>query len=472
MTEQPKKYQKKHHSVSLYEGKIPPQAVDLEEAVLGASMLEQDAYLSIAHILKPEYFYKEAHQIIFRAIETLSGQNNPIDIITVADQLKQSGELDLVGGPYYITKLTNPISSAANIEYHSYILYQKYIAREMIRKCSEIIQAAFEDTFGFDELRHLYSSATVSIDDLLAGRRADKSMADIMQYHLETLNERFAKSQAGDMVGIPTGIVHLNRKTHGWNGSDLVIIAARPSMGKTAVALNLFTKHAATRGKNTLFFSLEMSDVSLADRLVCSFGGIDAGHLKSGKLSEEEWDLYHNASASLQKLPIFIDDGTRVDLKHITAVSRSKKRKGKCDLIVIDYLQLIETYNQNGYNKNREREVAEISRGLKLLAKELDIPVILLCQLSRAVESRGGDKEPQLSDLRESGAIEQDADIVIFPYRPEYYKIMEDAEGKSLSGVMKLIIAKNRNGNIGEVYLKYSPDLTQFFDYDITDIPF
>jgi replicative DNA helicase len=294
-----------------------------------------------------------------------------------------------------------------------------------------------------------------------------------MKDHMVELDKRIKQNAKGEMQGVATGLSMLNNYTNGWKPGELIVLAARPSMGKTAVALNLFTKSAATLRKNILFFSLEMDDMSLADRLVCSYGGIAPDSLKRGQLSDQELNKYHESSAQLQQLPIYIDDTARADLIHIGAISKSKRRKGQCDLIVIDYLQLIESPKDNKSSfKNREREVSEMSRGLKLLAKELKVPVILLAQLSRAVESRPGTmKRPILSDLRESGAIEQDADMVIFPYRPEYYGIMEDDNGNSLQGVMILGIAKNRNGRVGDIFCRNSPDLTRFYDFD-TPTPF
>lgn len=449
-------------------GRIPPQAVDLEEAVLGACMLEDHAYDQIGHILSPECFYKESHQITYKAIEMLRAEAKPVDILTVTNQLKTTGELELVGGAYWITQLTNRVASTANLEFHSMIVFQKYSQREMIRVSSEIIKASFEDT-GFDEAERAYRYGTEIIDALLAGRKADRNMLQVMKDHEQEVGKRIKLKADGQMTGIQTGIIALNKYTNGWKPGELVIIAGRPGMGKTAVALNLFSKHAAGTGKKILFFSFEMDDLSLADRMVCSYGGIDADNLKSGRLEKDEISKYYDSKAKIERLPMWIDDSTRVDTKHITTISRAKRRKNECDMIVIDYLQLIESPQVgNYYNKNREREVAEISRSMKMLARELKVPVILLAQLNRAVEARA-DKKPSLGDLRESGAIEQDADLVIFPYRPEYYHINEDDTGKSLEGVMVLVIAKNRNGRTGEVLAKYSPDMTQFFDYDYND---
>lgn len=454
-----------------FQGKIPPQATDLEEAVLGACMLESGAYNKIGHILNPDYFYKESHQKIFKAIEQLAGRAEPVDILTVTNQLKTEDELELVGGPYAITMLTSRIASTVNIETHAYIIFQKYVQRQMISISSTLINAAYDNDF--KEMQSLYINATEELDNLFAGRRADKSMYQVMQEHMKEVDRRIKMAQEGKLTGIKTGLVDLNRVTNGWKPGELIIVAGRPGMGKTAVALNLFTKMSAELGNKTLFFSLEMDDLSLADRLTCSYGGIDAYNLKNGKLSKDEMSTYFESANKIQELPIYIDDTARSDIKHITAISRAKKRKGECDMIIIDYLQLIESHNDSSWQKNREREVAEMSRSLKLLAKELKVPVMLLAQLSREVERRTTtNKRPQLSDLRESGAIEQDADMVIFPYRPEYYGIIEDDEGNSTEGVMILVIAKNRNGKIGDIYAKYSEDLTRFFDYNSQSEPF
>ncbi len=446
-------------------GRVQPQAIDLEESILGALLIETGAYDEIGHILDPDVFYKESHRLIYKAIEQLSLKKEPVDLMTVTNYLKDNAMLETVGGPYQITMLTSRISSSVNIARYAYIIYEKYIMREVIRLSHELSAVSFEGDF--DGMKTIYTQATDMLDSLFAGKRSSKTMMQVMAEHMKEIDRRVKLALMDEMPGIMTGLKSLDRITSGWKPGELIILASRPSMGKTAVGLNLFTKTAAKINKNVLFFSLEMDDISLADRLVCSYGGIKADNLKSGRLSEDEFTMYHKASAMLQELPIYIDDTPRADLKHINAISRSKRRKGTCDMIVIDYLQLIESNNDNQYYKNREREVSELSRGLKLLAKELKIPIILLAQLSRAVESRPGTmKRPILSDLRESGSIEQDADIVMFPYRPEYYQIFEDDEGNNLRGMMILGISKNRQGRTGDVYAKYSQDLTQFSDIE------
>lgn len=451
------------HSNVPEQGKLQPQAVEIEEAILGACMIEQAAYFDIAHIIDPDCFYKEANRKIFKAISKLSQEASPIDILTVTNKLKESSELEAIGGPYYISQLTNRVSSSANIVHHTMIVYQKYVQREIISFADKLIKKGFEDDF--DELEALYATTTEAIDNLFTGKKAVKDMMQVMTAHNKALDKRIEATRSGGITGITTGLADLDKKINGWQKYELVIIAARPGMGKTAVALK-FAKAAAQANYNPLIFTLEMDDVSLADRLVCSNGGIKSENLQSGRLSNNELKQYNKSSNELIQLPIYIDDTATVDINHIRSIARSKHRKGECDMIIIDYLQLVNIPHEKYSRKNREQEVAEISRALKVLAKELGIPVLLLAQLSRAVETRGGSKIPQLSDLRESGAIEQDADKVFFVYRPEYYGFEQDDKGESTKGKMILRPAKFRNGPLGDITLRYSPDLTQIYDYD------
>lgn len=454
--------QRKEINPELLEGKIPPQATDFEEAVLGACMLEPEAFDKTSKYLTTSMFYKDNHQKIYKAIVSLSTKNSPIDILTVTDELKNRDELEEIGGPAFLVKLTNKIASAAHTEYHSQIIYQMYVQREIIRTCYSLQSIAFSDDF--DTVMENYSDFTNVVDNLITMRRTDRSLAEIMVDHEREMLRRAEQAKQGKESGIPTGFAELDTKTSGWQPGDLVILAARPSMGKTAVALHI-GKQAAINNISTCFFSIEMDDIRLADRLICSEGGIDASNLKRGTLTEPEKMAYSNAANNLAMLPFWIDDNPKATVNSIRAIARTKHRKGDCGLIIIDYLQLIESTSERK-DFNREREVAEISRSLKLLAKELGIPVILLCQLNRAAENRS-DKRPQLSDLRESGAIEQDADVVLLPYRPEYYGYKEDVEGNSLEGVGILITAKNRNGSVGDIYFRYSPDLSQIYDFKL-----
>lgn len=446
--------------MNLENGRIPPQAIDIERAILGACLLEKNAFQNVENILNADVFYKEAHQIIWKQIERLNDNSEPVDMLTVTNALKDVGKLDEVGGPYYISQLTSGVASAANTEYHARLIYEKYMQREVIKKSMQIAESGYED---FEEMMMHYGIFTEHVDQLYSGESNVKTIKQVANIHSIELDKRIKKAESGGMTGISTGLYELNKITNGWQPSDLIIIAARPGMGKTAVALKE-AKSAAEKGFNVLMFSLEMDNVSLFDRIVCSNGGINSDNLKAGKISHAEMERYTNSASELSRLPIYIDDTASVNLKHMRATARQKHRKGECDMIIIDYLQLVESQQVKG--QNREQEVAKISRGLKLLAKELNIPVILLAQLSRAVETRGGSKKPILSDLRESGAIEQDADKVLFIYRPAYYGIMESENGKSLENIMFLNLAKHRNGAIQETKVRHSVDLTQIYDYD------
>jgi replicative DNA helicase len=444
-------------------GKLPPQAVEVEEAVLGALMLERDAIFKVSSIITEESFYKSEHQIIFKTVLELSDSGKSIDLLTVTQKLHDNNQLQEIGGPACITQLTRRVASSAHIEQHARIIAEKYFSRELIRRFTECISKAYEDSI--DELEALYNLTTQTIDDLLAGKSGMKHISNILDETRTDLENRQEKTLAGDIQGINTGLADMNELNNGWQAGELIIIAARPSMGKTAVALNLFTKSAAIHRKNVCVFSLEMENIKLSKRLILSYGGIVRTNFERGTMTEGDWSSYNRADKELRQLPIFIDDTPAVDIRHISSVVRNNVRKGQCDLVVIDYLQLVETPQSYG-NRNREREVAEISRGLKKVAKAVGVPVILLAQLNRGIENRE-DKTPRLADLRESGAIEQDADIVIFPWRPAYYdpNAMDD-NGNSMQNVMLFEIAKNRDGKIGSIISKHNNDLTRFFDFN------
>lgn len=442
-------------------GKIPPQATDLEEAVLGALMLEKDAVSAVIDILTPKVFYKDAHQRIFTAISNLFGKSEPIDILTVTNELKSSGELEMVGGPYYITMLTSRIASAANVEYHARIILQKHIQRDLIHISSEIIKEAYEDTTDVFSLldkaeQNLFS---VSENNL---RRNFEDMTSLVRQAIEDIEN--AKNSDSHFRGVPAGYTDLDRMTSGWQKSDLIILAARPSMGKTALALCMARNTAVDFNLPVAFFSLEMSAVQLVTRLISSESGLQADKLKKGELADHEWEQLNAKIRNLSEAKIFIDDTPALSIFELRAKCRRLKQQHDIQMVYIDYLQLM---TAGGDNKgNREQEISQISRSLKALAKELNVPVLALSQLSRAVETRpGGSKRPILSDLRESGAIEQDADIVLFIYRPEYYKIDEFEDGSSTAGVSEVIIAKHRNGAVGDVRLKFVNSFARFEDY-------
>lgn len=445
-------------------GKIPPQALDLEEAVLGALMLEKDALSTVIDILKPEVFYAEAHKKIFEAIALLFQKSKPVDILTVTAELRNLGQLEMVGGAYYITNLTNRVASAANIEYHSRIISQKYIQRELIRISSEIIQNAYEDTTDiFDLLDH----AEKNLFDIAQNnlRRDTQKMDEIVKQSLATLEALRGKSDG--LTGVPSGFTDLDRITGGWQPSDLVIIAARPAMGKTAFVLTCARNAAVDFKRPVVVFSLEMSSVQLVNRLISGETEIEQEKIRKGNLAEWEWQQLHSKIGTLTEAPLLIDDTPALNIFEFRAKCRRLKSQYDLQLIIIDYLQLMHGKGEGG-GGNREQEIGSISRALKSVAKELNVPVLALSQLSRAVESRPGQngKRPMLSDLRESGSIEQDADMVLFLYRPEYYGITEDEQGRSQAGIGEVIIAKHRNGETGIVPLRFIGKYVKFVDLE------
>jgi len=455
-----------HSTQSLEHGKVPPQAVDLEEAVLGAMMLEKDAVSAVIDILQPKVFYKDSHQRIFSAIAKLFGKSEPVDILTVINELKSSGELEIVGGPYYITMLTSRIASAANVEYHARIILQKHIQRELINISSDIIKEAFEDTTDVFNLLDKAEQNLFSVSETNL-RRNFEDMPSLVKQAIDEI-EAAAHSDA-KLTGVGSGFVGLDRITNGWQKNDLIILAARPSMGKTAFALTMARNAAVDLEKPVAFFSLEMSAVQLVMRLISSESELRSDILKKGKLAGHEWEQLNNKIKNLVEAKIFIDDTPALSIFELRAKSRRLKQQHDIQMVFVDYLQLM---SGGGDAKgNREQEISQISRSLKALAKELNIPVLALSQLSRAVENRPGQsKRPILSDLRESGAIEQDADIVMFIYRPEYYKLDEFEDGTSTRRVAEVIISKHRNGPTADIRLKFIDTFARFEDYDNTPV--
>ena len=443
---------------NLLHGKILPQTIDIEVAILGALILERDAILKVD--LVPEVFYKQEHRIIFKAVETLNNEGKNIDLLTVITQLKNQGQLTEVGGPSYIAKLTRNIASAVHIEQHTVYLLQSYIRRELIRISSSIMEMAYDTSNDIDEIIQLYESTITAIDNIILGKKKGREMRSILKDLNQEVERRARLSRIGGLTGITTGFGELNRITSGWQPNWLVVFAARPAMGKTAIAINRFAKAAAMRGHWVNIFSLEMEDVTLSERLMLGASGLDPVALKNGQLTSEEWDRYNRAVAELEELPIFIDDTPFVRISHIRNVARMNRRQNKCDLVIIDYLQLANAGSND--RMNREQQVAEMSRQLKALAKELHIPIILLSQLSRDVEKRGGTKRPNMSDLRESGAIEQDADMIIFPWRPSYYGIEVEVEDPLHFG--ELIVSKNRHGSTADIKFWHNDTMTDFSD--------
>lgn len=453
-------------------GKVPPQAKDLEEAVLGAIMLEKSAFDTVAEILKPECFYVESNQRIFRAMQGLQQKNLPIDLLTVVEELKFREELDIVGGAYYVSKLTNAVVSSANIDAHSRIILQKFIQRELIRISGEIIGDAYEDSTDVFELLDESESKLFEITN----NHLRKDYASIDTVLVKTIQRIEDLRQRQDEIsGVPTGFALLDRLTYGWQPTDLIILAARPSVGKTAFALNLARNAALHPTKPTAvgFFSLEMSAGQLVQRILSAESEIWLEKIARGRLEEHEMkQLYKKGIERLASAPIHIDDTAALNIFELRAKCRRLKNKHNVGLIIIDYLQLMSGTSDNR-NSNREQEISRISRDLKGLAKELNIPILALSQLSREVEKRGakeGQKIPQLSDLRESGAIEQDADMVMFLYRPEYYDITANEMGESNKGETHVRIAKHRNGQLDTIKLKALLHIQKFIEEDGTDI--
>lgn len=440
-------------------GRIQPQAPELEQVVLGALMIEKDAYSLISEILRPESFYEHRHQLIYSAITDLAVNQKPVDILTVKEQLSKRGELEEVGGPLYVTRLSGTVDSSAHIEFHARIIAQKSLARELITFSSNIQSKAFD--------------ATLDVDDLM--QEAEGKLFEISQQNMKkdytqinpVIAEAYdliqkAAARPDGLSGLESGFTQLDKITSGWQKSDLIIIAARPAMGKTAFVLSMAKNMGVNFRHPVAFFSLEMSNVQLVNRLISNTCEIPSEKIKSGQLADYEWQQLDYKLRDLLDAPLYVDDTPSLSVFELRTKARRLVREHGVKIIIIDYLQLM---NASGMSfGSRQEEVSTISRSLKGLAKELNIPIIALSQLNRGVENREGEegKRPQLSDLRESGAIEQDADMVCFIHRPEYYKIYTSADGSDLRGMAEIIIAKHRNGAVGDVRLRFIGQYTRF----------
>lgn len=447
--------------INLERGKLPPQALELEEAVLGAMMIDKKGLDQVIDILQPDAFYKEGHRHIFESMAQLFIATQPIDLLTVSAQLKKNGKLELAGGDFYLIQLTQKISSSAHIEFHSRIILQKFIQRSLIKISSEIIEESYdESTDVFD----LLDKAESKLYEVTQGNlKRNTETAQTLVNQAKKRIEEIANKEG--LSGVATGFEKLDKITSGWQPSDLIIIAARPGMGKTAFVLSMARNIAIDFGHPVALFSLEMSSVQLITRLISSETGLSSEKLRTGKLEKHEWEQLSVKVKDLEKAPLFIDDSASLSIFDLRAKARRLSSQHGIKLIIVDYLQLMTAGGSNGKgNGNREQEISTISRNLKALAKELEVPVIALSQLSRAVETRGSSKRPLLSDLRESGAIEQDADIVSFIYRPEYYKLdaWDDIDGAPTAGQAEFIIAKHRNGSLDSVRLKFIANLGKF----------
>lgn len=451
--------------VELEKGKIPPQAVEFEEAVLGAMLIDNSAINQVIDILSPNSFYREEHKLIFAAVKELFGNSQPVDILTVANELRGKGELDSAGGEYYLVQLSQKVSSSAHSEFHARIIVQKYIQREMIRVASGIINKAFDET---TDVFDLLDEAEQELFEVAHGSivKNYESAQDLIKQAINRIEEI---SKREGLSGVPSGFTKIDRVTSGWQASDLVILAARPGMGKTAFVLSMARNMAIDHKAPVAVFSLEMSSVQLITRLISSETGLNSEKLRKGNLDEHEWQQLTTKVRSLEKAPLFIDDTPALSVFDLRAKCRRLVAQNGVRLIIIDYLQLMTVGGQGKGGGNREQEISTISRSLKSIAKELNVPVIALSQLSRAVETRGGNKRPLLSDLRESGAIEQDADIVSFIYRPEYYDITEWDDGSPCEGQGEFIIAKHRNGSLENIRLRFQGNLARFSDLEEAD---
>ncbi|WP_029033302.1 replicative DNA helicase [Salinimicrobium terrae] len=454
--------------INLEKGKLPPQAVDLEEVVLGAMMIDKRGVDEIIDILHPDVFYKNAHQYIFEAIFKLFENSEPVDLLTVSNQLRKDQKLEQVGGDFYLVQLTQKVSSSAHIEFHARIILQKYIQRSLIKISNEIIEDSYDET---TDVFDLLDTAESKLYEVTQGniKRSSETAQDLVMQAKKKIQEISNKS---GLSGIPSGFEKLDKLTSGWQPSDLIIVAARPGMGKTALTLSMARNISVGQNIPVAFFSLEMSSVQLITRLISSETGLSSEKLRTGNLEKHEWEQLNVKVKGLEKAPLFIDDTPSLSIFDLRAKARRLASQHGIKLIVIDYLQLM-TAGGSQKGGNREQEISTISRNLKALAKELNVPVIALSQLSRAVETRGGSKRPLLSDLRESGAIEQDADIVSFIYRPEYYKIEEwdDEERSPTDGQAEFIVAKHRNGGLENIRLKFVGHLGKFDNLDDFDSP-
>ena len=451
---------RKKPAIALDYGKIPPQALDLEEAVLGAIMLEKDAILSVLDILEASSFYKEAHQEIYATARQLSTEEKPIDLLTMTEELRRQDKLEAVGGAVYIAQLTSRVGSAAHLEYHARIVAQKYIQRELIRVSSDIQERAFDESSDVDDLLDYSERELLNIAEGHIKKETVK-INSLLKTAIEQIEE--AGKRDDSLSGVPSGFSRLDRLTSGWQKSDLIILAARPSMGKTAFVLSMARNMAVDHSRSVAFFSLEMSSIQLVNRLIIGETQLPSDKIRTGRLENYEWEQLEYKIKDLEKAPIYVDDTPALSIFEFRAKCRRLKQKYDIQAVIIDYLQLMTGSKDSG---SREQEVSHISRSLKAIAKELDIPIIALSQLNRSVEMRSGNKRPQLSDLRESGAIEQDADLVIFIHRPEYYGLDVDEDGNSLKGVAEIIVAKHRNGATDDVQLKFVREFAKFVDLD------
>ena len=449
---------------TLVYGKVPPQAPELEEAVLGASMLEKDTFAQVLEIIQSEEcFYVDAHQKIYSAMRRLFDKGTPVDLLTITEELRKTNELELIGGAYYLTRLTMSVLSSAHVEAHARIVMEKFIQRELIRISGSVISDAYEDSTDVFDLLDKAESGLYEITDKHL-RKNFKSLQDVLVKTMNEIDENRKKTD--DITGVPSGFAGLDRLTAGWQKTDLIILAARPSVGKTAFALNLAMNAAMNAGRQfpVAVFSLEMGAGQIVKRMLSAVSEVSMESITRGKMAEHEFVQMTQRMGKLSQAKIYLDDQAALNIFELRAKARRLKQKHDIQMILIDYLQLMQAnVDKSG---NREQEISKISRDLKALAKELEVPIIALSQLNRSVETRKESKVPQLSDLRESGAIEQDADLVMFLYRPEYHGINNDAMGETIEGETHIYIAKHRNGSTGMEKVRFIKEYQKFVDME------
>ena len=445
------------------DGRIPPQAPDFEEAVLGAILLEKDAYARVSEKLRPETFYVKAHELIYTAMVTLAMAQQPIDMLTVTEELRRMGVLEEIGDAAYIAGLTTKVMSTGSLEAHAEVLYNKALSRRLIGMATSTLKGAYEDVV---DVQEQIQQAEGSLFEI-AQQNSTRDFVPINPLVKGAINEmQIAANREEGISGLTTGFGDIDQMTSGWQNSDLIIIAARPAMGKTAFVVSMAKYMAVDNKIPVALFNLEMSAVQLVKRFLSNVCEINGQTIKSGRLSDEEWVRLNNRISTLESAPLFINDTPSLSVFELRTKARRLVREHQVKIIIIDYLQLM---NANGMRfSSRQEEVSTISRSLKGLAKELNIPVLALSQLNRTVEQRDGieGKRPQLSDLRESGAIEQDADLVLFVHRPEYYRIFQDEKGNDLHGKAQIIIAKHRKGATDDVLLSFRGEYTRFANPD------
>ena len=447
-----------------FTGRITPQAITFEEAVLGAILIDSSAANEVLGMISSPMFYKEEHQRIYDVIKKLYDDLKPIDLLTVTNQLRQDSQLEFVGGASYLAALTNKVASAANIEYHARIVTEKYILRELIATCGTIIKNAYDDN---EDVLTIVDRAETNLFSIFQEhlQHDSKELKEAMKNALEELQERHNNNES--YMGVPSGLKDIDHVTGGWQRSHLIILAARPGMGKTSFVLTIARNAAIDFQKRVALFSLEMPANQLVHRLMSIESKIESDKISKGQLSETEWKHLTTSTAKLYTSNLILDDTPALSIFDLRAKCRRLKKKYNIDIVIIDYLQLMRGSSENDKKGgNREQEISAISRSLKALAKELDIPIIALSQLSRQVEQRGGSKKPILSDLRESGSIEQDADQVLFIYRPEYYGLteFEDTNRTPSQGLAEIMFAKNRHGQTGEVKVRFISKNAAFAD--------